>query len=79
MLSPSIILYLNNIGFRYLVHVKIPKSESIVTRYCLHAEELGLEREMDEEWKFVIHGLNHCGIRLTDMEGEIVWSWNVST
>ena len=78
-LSPSIILYLNNIGFRYLAHVKIPKSKSIVTHYCLHVEELGLEREIDEERKSVINGLNHCGIILTDMEDEIVWSWNVST
>ena len=59
--------------------MKIPKSQSIVTHYCLHVEELGLEREIDEKRKFFIHGLHHCGIRLTDMEDEIVWSWNVST
>jgi len=29
--------------------------------------------------EFFIKVINHCGIRLSELEDEKVWSWNVST
>jgi len=56
-----------------LAHVKNTGFGSNSNHYGIEAEEIGLEGIYVVEWNPFIKGLNHCGIRLTKMEDEIVW------
>ena len=46
--------------------------------YWLLAEDLGLEGDFDLEWNTYIARVNHVGVRLLELDYELVWSWNGS-
>jgi len=76
--SSALISILSENGFKTLEHIERPDWMNRAHSYCLTAEDLGLKGSIADEWKAHIDGLRIAGIRLTEDEDKLIWSWNKS-
>ena len=78
-MSTNMIQELLNRGLHYLYQVERQDPRLDGSQYWFSVEELNLCTVYDVEWDHHIKSLNHCGIRFSGAEDELVWSWNLST
>lgn len=75
-LFEELINYLNLQGFHRLNHIKKVWITSSRSTYWMMALDLGLHDNLAVEWDTFINNLNEGGIRLTNFEDSLVWSWD---